>query len=110
LPALERAERVRDPQAVLAWEHDNQRFVLRDHWKLVWVAGSYGPTPKAWQLFDLDNDRAEANDVAAAHPDVVAELTAAWDAYAARTGVVLLPPPVAPDAGADGDVGDAGID
>jgi arylsulfatase A-like enzyme len=109
LPALEHAQRVRDPQAVLAWEHDNQRFVLRDSWKLVWVAGVYGPTPKAWQLFDLAADRAEAHDVAAAHPDIVAELTAAWDAYAARTGVVLLPPP-APDAGADGAAGDAGSD
>ena len=70
LPALEeKAARVRGPDAVLAWEHGNHRFVLRDSWKLVWVAAPWGPTPKAWQLYDLSTDRGETRDLAASRPE-----------------------------------------
>jgi arylsulfatase len=108
LPALtEKVSRVRPADAVLAWEHANHRFVLRDNWKLVWVAGSYGPTPKNWQLYDLRADRGESQDLSVSRPDLVQELTAAWDRYAASNGVVLLPPPAA-DGGIDAE-GDAGV-
>jgi arylsulfatase A-like enzyme len=102
LSALEdRAARVRGPDAVLAWEHGNHRFVLRDNWKLVWVADRFGPTPRGWQLYDLTSDRAEVRDLASSRPEITQQLTAAWDRYAADNGVVLLPPPAPPDAGAD---------
>jgi arylsulfatase A-like enzyme len=102
LPVLEdRATRVRGPDAVLAWEHGNHRFVLRDNWKLVWVADRFGPTPRSWQLYDLAADRAEVHDLASSRPEITQQLTAAWDRYAADNGVVLLPPPAPPDAGAD---------
>lgn len=35
-------------------------------------------TPSAWELYDIDQDKEEANDVAAAHPDVVLRLEAAY--------------------------------
>ena len=89
------------PTRVLAWEHGNHRFVLRDNWKLVWVADRFGPTPRTWQLYDLAADRAEVHDLAGSRPEIAQQLTAAWDRYAADNGVVLLPPPAPPDAGAD---------
>jgi arylsulfatase A-like enzyme len=108
LPALEqRAERVRGADAVLAWEHGNHRYVIRDNWKLVWLGVPYGPTPKAWTLYDLSTDRAETKDQAAARPEIVQQLSAAWDQYAARTGVVLLPPSAPADGGTSG--ADAGV-
>ncbi len=52
---------------------------VRDpRWHLVSADGGVAP---AWQLFDLATDRAEQRDVAAAHPDVVQRLTAAYDAW-----------------------------
>jgi arylsulfatase len=100
LPALEhRSEHVRDPGAVLAWEMNDNGYVIRDNWKLVWVAGKYGPTPKGWQLFDLSTDRAETKDLSTTRPEIVKQLNAAWEQYAAANGVVLPPLPMV-DGGA----------
>jgi len=90
VPVLEnRAASVRSSSDVIAWEHGNHRYVIRDKWKLVWLSAPYGPTPRAWSLFDLSTDRGEVHDVSAANPAVVNELTQAWNAYVSQTGVVL---------------------
>jgi arylsulfatase A-like enzyme len=54
----------------------------RGRWKLVLGAKAAAPV----ELFDLDADRGETTDVAAAHPDRVAELRAAIAALAAELG------------------------
>ncbi|MET0284736.1 MAG: arylsulfatase [Polyangiales bacterium] len=93
LPVLEeRATFVRDENTVLADEQDTHRYVRRGRWKLLWLGPPFGLTPSAWQLYDLQTDRAEINDVSALHPDIVAELTAEWEAYVQRVGVVLGQP------------------
>ncbi|WP_433931610.1 arylsulfatase [Sorangium cellulosum] len=90
LPVLEdRAAGVRAPGETLIWEHGNHRYVIRDNWKLLWLGAPYGPTPRAWTLYDLATDRGEINDVSAAHPDVAAELAAAWAQYATDRRVIL---------------------
>jgi arylsulfatase len=57
-------------------------------WKLVHMPKPYGSGD--WQLYDLGSDLAESHDLGAARPDKVAELRAAWDAYA-RDNHVILP-------------------
>ncbi|WP_437488078.1 arylsulfatase [Sorangium sp. So ce1014] len=90
LPALEdRTTSVRAPGERLIWEHGNHRYVIRDSWKLLWLSAPHGPTPRAWALYDLATDRGEINDVSAAHPEVAAELAAAWTQYATDRGVIL---------------------
>ena len=39
------------------------------------------PLPASWQLFDIQADPGEQIDVAAAHPEVVKELAAAYDTW-----------------------------
>jgi hypothetical protein len=41
-------------------------------------------TNSGWQLFDLDKDIGQKNDVAAKHGDVVRELSAAWQRWDAQ--------------------------
>ncbi|AUX28948.1 arylsulfatase [Sorangium cellulosum] len=90
LPVLDdRATAVRAPGEALIWEHGNHRYVIRDNWKLLWLGAPYGPTPRAWTLYDLATDRGEINDVSAAHPEVAAELAAAWTQYAKGRRVIL---------------------
>ena len=49
------------------------------------------PDPdKPWQLYDLAHDWSQTTDVAAAHPDKVAELKALWASEAARNHVLPL--------------------
>lgn len=54
--------------------------------KAVLVPKPYGTGN--WQLFDLDKDPGEANDLSKAMPDKLKSLTVAWDQYADEVGVV----------------------
>ena len=56
----------------LWWLHDGHRAIRVGDWKL--VADRQGP----WELYHLADDRGESHDLAAAHPDRVAELAALW--------------------------------
>lgn len=75
------------PERRLFWEHEGNRAVRDGKWKLV------SKHPGAWELYDLEADRTEMNDLAAGQSARVAELTAAWEAWAGRVGV--LPWPIA---------------
>ncbi len=46
----------------LAWEHEGNRAVHQGNWKLV---SAY---PDRWELYDLEADRSEMNDLAKKHP------------------------------------------
>ncbi|MFN7734844.1 MAG: arylsulfatase [Pirellula sp.] len=67
------------------WEHEGNRAVRRGDWKL--VAKHKGP----WELYDLSKDRTERQDLASRNPEIVAELTKLYEAYAARTSVAPWP-------------------
>lgn len=45
----------------------------------------------AWELYDLEADRVEMNNLAAAQPDRVTAMGAKWDAWARRTHVLPRP-------------------
>ncbi len=70
----------------LYWEHEGNRAVRSGNWKLVskWSQ----PEDGRWELYDLEQDRSELNDLAAEMPDKVAELVGMWDAWAERVGVI----------------------
>jgi len=63
------------------WEHEGNRAIRSGKWKLVSMY------PDSWELYDLDADRVERNNVAAQHADVVATLSAAWEVWAKRANV-----------------------
>ena len=67
------------------WEHEGNRAVRKGKWKLV------SKHPGKWELYDLEADRTELNDLAAAHPDIVGELSALYDAWAKRCNVLPWP-------------------
>jgi arylsulfatase len=69
------------PAAVYVWEHEGNRAIRDGDYKLV---GSFG---NDWELFDMRVDRLEANDLAAAMPQKAAELSARYEAEAARVGI-----------------------
>lgn len=66
----------------LAWEHEGNRAIRDGDLKL--VASFRGP----WELYDLSTDRSETRNLAADRPDDVARLSAAWQKWADRVGVV----------------------
>lgn len=86
LPIFEGKDR---PDRVpIFWEHEGNRAVRLDRWKLVALQGH------PWELYDMKSDRTELTNVAALYPEKVRDLSALYDGWARRCNVVpfrLLP-------------------
>jgi len=79
VPALAGGEVDRPP---MFWEHEGNAAVRIGRWKLV---RNY---PGPWELYDMDADRTELDNVAARHPARVADMAAQYEAWAQRCGVI----------------------
>ena len=75
------------PHDYLWWLHEGNRALRVGDWKLVAASPSLRgrgagaaqqETPGAWELFNLAEDRAETNNLAAKLPDKVRELEQLW--------------------------------
>jgi arylsulfatase A-like enzyme len=62
-------------------EHEGNRAVREGRWKLVALKD------KPWELYDIEVDPTEMNDLAAREKDPVARLAQAWDDWADRCSV-----------------------
>jgi arylsulfatase len=65
----------------LYFEHEGNRAVRDGKWKLVARKG------RPWELYDIEADRSEMHDIAAAESDRVAAMARLWDKWAARCHV-----------------------
>ena len=72
----------RQPHEYLCWFLEGNRAVRHGKWKLNW-----GVTGRKWELYDMEADRTETRDLAAQHPELVAELSTAWQDFAVRVEV-----------------------
>jgi arylsulfatase len=59
------------------WEHEGNRAIRIGKWKLV-AKGSRG----SWELYDLEQDRTELNDLSEKHADRAKEMADLWEAWA----------------------------
>jgi arylsulfatase len=67
----------------LFWEWAGTCAVREGRWKLVWDTLNLA---RQWQLYDLEADRTETNDLAAQHPERVKTLSAAYLTWAKALG------------------------
>jgi len=58
----------------LYWHHEGNRALRVGDWKLV----SESENDDKWELYDLQRDRIESNNLADSHPDLVKEMSALW--------------------------------
>jgi arylsulfatase len=82
-------EAVHDDVTGTGWELFGRRAIRQGDWKALHLPEPYGPG--AWQLYDLSTDPGEIVDLAASHPEKLAELLVLWDRYVEDTGVILDP-------------------
>ena len=68
----------------ICWEHEANRAIRDGKWKLV------AKENQAWELYDMEKDRSELHDLAGGNPKKVADLSAKWGAWAARSDVLPL--------------------
>lgn len=62
------------------FEHEGNRAIRKGQWKLV-AKGHAG----RWQLYDMEKDRTEQNNLAGQNPELVNELSEQWENWAKRT-------------------------
>ena len=67
------------------WEHEANRALREGKWKLV-AKGIDGP----WELYDMEIDRTELNDLSGEHPDRAERMASKWEHIAETTDVLPL--------------------
>ena len=71
------------------WEHEGNRAIRVDKWKLVSRVQKNkvfkAADENAWELYDIDNDPTETKNLASTYPEKVKELSALWEKEALRT-------------------------
>jgi arylsulfatase len=96
VPVFQDQARPRDTP--LFWEHEGNRAVRLGDWKLV------AQNRKQWELYNIKTDRTEQDNLAATNRKKVRELSALYEDWARRCGVVpypQLPKPIRRDKGAE---------
>jgi len=73
-----------EPHHELAWRFGTQRALRRGNWKVVDWRDHERKMQSGWELYDLSADTGEHHNLAAAHPEKLAELIAAWECWNAR--------------------------
>jgi len=87
-------------QRALYWEHEGNRGIREGRWKLVSEAWPVPVTLDSleqlplnlWELYDIEKDRSELNNLSGQYPEKVKEMAAEWQEWAGRVGAVPKPP------------------
>jgi len=74
----------------LYFEHQADRAVRADKWKLVSRGTNKKPYTGPWELYDLEKDRTELKDLSKQRPDVTKKLKKMWYQWAIENNVYPL--------------------
>ncbi len=61
--------------------------LFRDNWKILKMPPDQGTG--SWELFDLEQDSGEQNDLALSHPEKLEEMIIAWEEYVQANNIIL---------------------
>jgi arylsulfatase len=99
LPIFESGER--EGHEYIFWEHEGNKAVRQGKWKLLsrckmdwqftasWgFQGDRGPHDEKWELYNIEEDRVELNDLAEQYPERVREMAEQYERWAKRAGVI----------------------
>jgi arylsulfatase len=85
----------REGHNALYWEHEGNRAIRKGNMKLVSYFSENrqqkvgrGKRTGEWELYDLENDRTELNNLAADQPETVNELKRQYQMWSKKVGVV----------------------
>ncbi len=71
----------RDAHDILHWAHEGNHAIRAGKWKLVMEDGS------PWELYDMEADRTELNDLSDEKPELMEELRSDFEEWAEEVGV-----------------------
>jgi len=84
---LGKTEVVYTDDIAVSWELFGFRAVRKGDFKLLWLPEPFGTGD--WQLYDLENDPGELNDLSTQRRGLRDEMAEIWEKYAQETGVIL---------------------
>jgi arylsulfatase len=87
LPLLSDGTAVHDDQYVTTLYHGGRAFIRQGRWKLVTLERPFDET--GFELFDVEDDPGETNDLSEAQPEKRAELIELWRAERKKLGIIL---------------------
>ncbi len=67
------------PHETLFWRQGGKTALRHGDWKLVRMGGRRQSSTAPWELYDLSKDLSEKHNLAASHPEQLAELKAIWE-------------------------------
>ena len=85
LPVLSGTATDVHPDDGMGYELFEMKAYIKGNWKILRQPIPFGTGQ--WQLFDLGKDPGETTDLAAANPEVTAQLVKAWNEYATTNEV-----------------------
>lgn len=80
LPLLSGQQKLERDQPIF-WQWQNGRAVRDGRWKLVSLRVPKSKEILPWELYDMNKDRTETNNLAATRPDVVAHMAAQYETW-----------------------------
>jgi arylsulfatase A-like enzyme len=86
----ERQKHIHDEETVTGWELFDRQALRKGKWKIMLIPEPYGPGE--WQLYDLDADPGETEDLVARQPGKLEELVRHWEEYVRDVGLVGAAP------------------
>ena len=77
-------------KTAMFWEHEANRAVRSNEWKLVMRASEEYPFEGEWELYNMNTDRTEMNNLATTYAEKVEEMKTMWENWAQRIQVYPL--------------------
>jgi arylsulfatase len=63
------------------WEHERGKAIRTGDWKMSAMPG------KNWELFNIEKDHTETNDLSSQYPEKVAQMNGAWEIWAKNLAI-----------------------
>lgn len=86
----EKQKQIHSEDTVTGWELFDRQALRKGKWKILLIPEPYGPG--VWQLYDIEADPGETEDLVAREPAKLKELLLHWDEYVREVGVVGAAP------------------
>ena len=72
----------------VGYELFGMKAYFEGHWKALWMPAPFGTAE--WELYNVQKDPGELNDLSKEHPQKLEELVARWEQYSIKNGVLDL--------------------
>lgn len=82
-----RVDKIHDDDKVFGWELHSRIGIRKGDWKLIKIPGRFGNG--GWELYNIENDPGEFNDLSQQNEQKLAELIIEWNDYMDDNGVIM---------------------